>query len=156
MADWRISANYYEACNCAHGCPCNMTGFPTHGHCEGTVAFEVTSGERDGVDLAGSKVVSAIDWPGAIHEGNGVMAVWIDADEQQRDALVNILTAQDGGMPWEILATTISDIHGPFFEPIFAEKVLPRGRLIGRAVGMAVTVTGVVLVVAPVALPALR
>lgn len=118
MAEWRISANYYEACNCAHGCPCNMSGFPTHGHCEGAVAFEVTSGERDGVDLTGSKVVSAVDWPGAIHEGNGVMAVWIDANEEQRDALVSILTAQDGGMPWEILAATISDIHGPFFEPI--------------------------------------
>lgn len=38
---------------------------------------------------------------------------------------------------------------------IFAEKVLPRGRLIGRAVGVAVMLTGVVLVVAPVALPAL-
>jgi hypothetical protein len=32
--------------------------------------------------------------------------------------MVAILTAQDPGLPWEILASTISDIHGPFFEPI--------------------------------------
>lgn len=118
MADWRIKARYYEACNCDLGCPCNMSGFPTHGHCEGTVSFEVTEGERDGVDLSGAKVVAGVAWPGAIHEGNGKMAVWIDADEQQRDALVSILTAQDGGMPWEILAATVSEIEGPFFETI--------------------------------------
>lgn len=119
MANWSIKAKYFEACNCAHGCPCNMSGFPTHGDCEGTVAFQVIEGNRDGVDLSGTKVVAAVDWPGAIHEGDGVMAVWIDADaDEQREALVSILTAQDGGMPWEILASTISEIHGPFFERI--------------------------------------
>ena len=29
-----------------------------------------------------------------------------------------ILTADDPGLPWEILATTVSEIHGPFFETI--------------------------------------
>ena len=119
MADWRIRAKYYEACNCAHGCPCNFNGFPTHGHCEGLIAFAVEEGERDGVDLAGVKVASAADWPGAIHEGDGVLAVFIDAKtDEQRDAMVSILTAQDGGLPWEIIATTFSEVKGPFFEPI--------------------------------------
>jgi hypothetical protein len=115
---WRIKAKYYEACNCALGCPCNMSGFPTHGFCEGSLSFHVTEGDRDGVDLAGSKVVGAVKWPGAIHEGNGTMALFIDANEQQREALVAILTADDPGLPWEILATTVSEIHGPFFESI--------------------------------------
>jgi hypothetical protein len=115
---WRMKAKYYEACNCAYGCPCNMNGFPTHGKCEGTVAFAVTEGDRDGVDLAGAKVAGAVKWPGAIHEGNGTMALFIDAAEAQRDALVAILTAADPGLPWEILAATVSDVHGPFFEAI--------------------------------------
>lgn len=115
---WRISANYYEACNCDLGCPCNMSGFPTHGHCDGVIGFEVTGGERDGVDLAGAKVASAVKWPGAIHEGNGTMALFIDANPEQRQALVPILTAEDPGLPWEILAATVSEIHGPFFERI--------------------------------------
>lgn len=115
---WRLKAKYYEACNCAYGCPCNMNGFPTHGFCEGTVAFHVTEGERDGVDLTGVKVALGVKWPGAIHEGNGVMAAFIDGNEEQRDSVVAILTAQDPGLPWEILAATVSEIHGPFFEPI--------------------------------------
>jgi len=95
-----MKARYYEACNCAYGCPCNMNGFPTHGNCEGTVAFEVTEGERDGVDLSGSKVVGSVKWPGAIHEGNGVIAVFIDANPAQQEALVAILTARTRVLPW--------------------------------------------------------
>ncbi|MDT4937704.1 MAG: hypothetical protein QOG80_1375 [Pseudonocardiales bacterium] len=115
---WRIKAKYYEACNCALGCPCNMSGFPTDGTCEGTVTFAITEGDRDGVDLAGAKVVSGVKWPGAIHEGNGTLVLFIDATEAQQNALVPILTAEDPGLPWEILAATITDIHGPFFESI--------------------------------------
>lgn len=115
---WEIKAKYYEACNCAYGCPCNMNGFPTDGFCEGLVVFQVTEGNKDGVDLSGAKVVSAVKWPGAIHEGNGSLAVFIDAKEEQQQALVSILTAQDPGLPWEILAATVTDIHGPFFEPV--------------------------------------
>jgi hypothetical protein len=115
---WRLRAKYYEACNCALGCPCNMNGFPTHGFCEGTLAFEVIEGERDGVDLSGAKAVGSVKWPGAIHEGNGVAAIFVDGNEQQQQALVAILTAEDPGLPWEILAATLGEVHGPFFEPI--------------------------------------
>jgi hypothetical protein len=115
---WRLKAKYYEACNCAYGCPCNMNGFPTHGYCEGIVGFEVLEGEKDGVDLTGAKAVGGVKWPGAIHEGNGNLAVFVDATEEQRPAIVSILTAEDPGLPWEILAATMSEVHGPFFEPI--------------------------------------
>lgn len=121
MASWRMKARYYEACNCAYGCPCNFNGFPTHGNCTGIVAFAVDEGERDGVDLSGLKVAAGVDWPKAIHDGNGKMAVFIDGAEEQRDAIIPILMGQDGGMPWEILATTISEINGPFFESIEIE-----------------------------------
>src|SRR4051794_22214856 len=115
---WKMSAKYYEACNCELGCPCNMDGFPSHGKCEGSVAFQVTEGSREGVDLSGAKVAAAVKWPGAIHEGNGTMALFVDCTDDQRDALLAILTAQDPGLPWEILTATITDIHGPFFETV--------------------------------------
>ena len=115
---WRMKAKYYEACNCALGCPCNMDGYPTHGFCEGNICFQVLEGERDGIDLAGVKVAASVRWPGAIHDGNGNMAVFIDASEEQRDSVVAILTAADPGLPWEIRATTVSQIHGPFFESV--------------------------------------
>ena len=82
------------------------------------MAFIVTAGEREGVNLSGAKVAAAVKWPGAIHEGNGSMALFIDCAEEQRDALLAILTAQDPGLPWEILSATVSEIHGPFFETI--------------------------------------
>lgn len=115
---WNIEADYYEACNCELGCPCNMSGFPSSGACEGAVCWEITKGEKDGVDLAGAKVAEAIKWPGAIHEGNGVLVAIIDATEEQRGPLVEIMTAADPGLPFEILAATVSKIHGPYFEPI--------------------------------------
>jgi hypothetical protein len=95
-----------------------MSGFPTHGFCEGSIGVLIKEGNRDGVDLKGAKVAGAVKWPGAIHEGNGTMAVFIDGNTEQQAALVEILTAKDPGLPWEILAATISDIHGPFFEKI--------------------------------------
>jgi hypothetical protein len=115
---WRIKAKYYEACNCELGCPCNMSGFPSHGNCEGVVGAQITEGERDGVDLTGAKFAGAVKWPGAIHEGNGVMVLFVDAPDAQRDALMPILTAEDPGLPWEILTATITEVHGPFFETI--------------------------------------
>lgn len=115
---WHMTAKYYEACNCELGCPCNMSGFPSHGKCEGVVGVKVVSGERDGVDLAGAKFVGAVKWPGAIHEGNGTMVLFVDAPDAQRDALMPILTAEDPGLPWEILVATVSTIHGPFFETV--------------------------------------
>src|ERR1051326_2856442 len=115
---WRLKAKYYEACNCAYGCPCNMNGGATHGFCEGTGGFHLLEGERDGVDLADGGAAGSVKWPGAIHEGNGEAAIFIDGNEQQREALVAILTGEDPGVPWEILAPTISEIHGRFFETI--------------------------------------
>jgi hypothetical protein len=115
---WRIKAKYYEACNCELGCPCNMNGFPSHGNCEGVVGAMITEGEREGVDLTGAKFAGAVKWPGAIHEGNGVMVLFVDAPEEQRNALLPILTAEDPGLPWEILVATVSEVHGPFFETI--------------------------------------
>ncbi len=121
VVSWNMKAKYYEACNCDLGCSCNMDGFPSSGKCEGAVAFLVTEGEKDGVDLRGAKVAAAVKWPGAIHEGDGQMALFVDCAEGQRDALLAILTAQDPGLPWEIIAATVSEVHGPFFETIELE-----------------------------------
>ena len=123
MADktpWHIKGDYFEACSCDLGCPCNFNGFPTKGFCEANVGFKITQGNHGDTKLDGLAVFTAVKWPGAIHEGNGTLAAFIDegATEEQRSALVRILTAQDGGMPWEIFASTVTDIKGPFFVPI--------------------------------------
>lgn len=126
MADripWEIKGDYFEACNCDYGCPCNFSGFPSKGACEANTAFTVREGRRGDTDLAGVTVFQTLMWPGAIHEGNGKAAVFIDekATEEQRNAILSILTAGDGGLPWEILATTVTEIKGPFFVPVSIE-----------------------------------
>ena len=67
------------------------------------------------VDLSGVKVVLAVKWPKAIHEGNGAAAVFIDesASEEQVGGIATILTGQAGGMPWELLATKLTSLDGP-------------------------------------------
>lgn len=120
---WTITGTWLEACNCNFGCPCNFDGFPTLGNCEASVGFHVDSGAHGSTRLDGLSVAVAVKWPKAIHDGNGKAAVYIDerADEAQRAALVRILTGQDGGMPWEILAGTLSELVGPHFVPITFE-----------------------------------
>ena len=127
MADktpWHIKGEYIEACSCDFGCPCNYSGFPTKGVCEAIVAFKIDKGSHGTTSLDGLKVLEAVKWPKAIHEGNGTAAVFIEesATEEQRNALIRILTAQDGGMPFELLAETVTEVKGPFFMPVTFES----------------------------------
>ena len=121
---WHMRGDYLEACNCDYGCPCNFNGFPSKGSCEATVVFKIEKGSHGTTLLDGLSVYEVVKWPGAIHDGNGVGAVFIDekATEEQRDAIIRIITAQDGGLPFEILASTVSEVKGPFFVPITFES----------------------------------
>ncbi len=118
--EWHINGDYILGCNCDYGCPCNFNARPTTGCCEGTIGFRVEDGAYKGVGLNGLKVFLAVKWPGAIHEGDGTVAIYIDenASQEQRDALVQIVSGQAGGPPFEILAGTFTKIVGPRFVPI--------------------------------------
>jgi hypothetical protein len=107
---WTIKGDYFEACGCLPGCSCNFNGFPSSkdGGCHAVVAFRINEGRCGAVDLSGLSVAAVLDWPKAIHEGNGkaVAVIPASASDAQVDAISKILTGQYGGMPWEILATT--------------------------------------------------
>ena len=124
---YRVKANYIEVCNCDPGCNCNFGGFPDHGTCEALAAMLINEGTFGEVDLAGMKAIVAVKWPGAIHDGEGTAVLFIDdsANQNQVDGLATILTGQAGGMPWEILASTISSAVGPVVTPI---KMTMNGR----------------------------
>ena len=117
---YRMEGYWLETCNCDPGCNCNFGGFPDHGSCEALVGMQIDTGHFGDVDLSSLKVVLAIKWPKAIHEGNGTAAIFIDdsATEQQVQGLATILTGQVGGLPWEILATTLTALDGPILKPI--------------------------------------
>ena len=111
---------FLESCNCDSGCNCNFGGFPDHGSCEAVVGIQIDEGNIGDTDLSGMKLVLVVKWPQAIHEGDGAAALYIaeSASEEQVGGIATILTGQAGGMPWEILATTLSSLDGPHMKSI--------------------------------------
>ena len=117
---YKVKGVFLESCNCDSGGNCNFGGFPDHGSCEAVVGIQIDEGNIGDTDLSGMKLVLVVKWPKAIHEGDGAAAIYIDesASEEQVGGIATILTGQAGGMPWEILATTLSSLDGPHMKSI--------------------------------------
>ena len=121
MANWWWKANYFESCNCAHGCPCNVTAIPTDGTCKGINVWEIREGRYGDVQLGELSLAQFVAWPNPIHEGNGQAIIYIDerANAAQREALTQIATGKAGaGGPFEIFASTYSQPPEVFFGPV--------------------------------------
>ena len=70
---YRITVHNIEACNCDTACGAS-SGFPTSndGGCEALIGGgEVKEGKYGDVALNGVRYVLVIDYPQAIHRGNG-------------------------------------------------------------------------------------
>lgn len=114
-ASWRLNGRVLVSCNCDWGCPCNFNAPPTSGKCEGGWTWHVDEGTHGDVKLDGLSFSVYVNWPGAIHEGNGEGLVLIDekADAAQRGAIEELLKGKTGG-PWEVLGWTWPKVHGPY------------------------------------------
>jgi hypothetical protein len=99
---WHITGRSMELCSCKMLCPCWLgpEGEPDQGWCSGVLGFEVQQGNSDGVDLGGTKVVLAADWPGNFFAGNGTARLYVDeaASADQRRELEAIFTGKKGGL----------------------------------------------------------
>ena len=115
LQNWRLSGRVLVACNCDWGCPCNFNARPTAGKCEGGWTWHIDQGSADRVKLDDLNFSVYVNWPAAIHEGNGEGVILIDerADAAQRSAIEVLLGGKVGG-PWGVLAWTWPKIHGPF------------------------------------------
>jgi len=115
---WHLRGQVIIACNCDYGCPCNFNGLPSQGKCEGSWSWHVEDGRYGDVPLSGLTFSEAVNWPGAIHHGDGEGILVIDeaADARQREALQALLSGRAGG-PWKIISATVSRLHGPEFVP---------------------------------------
>jgi hypothetical protein len=119
MKKWFFDADYLQACNCDWGCPCEFAAPPTPGFCEGVGVWKIEHGKYGDLLLDGTGLAFAAKWPGAIHEGNGTVCLFVDekASTAQREALLEIGSGKAGGLPFEILATTFSTLLEPQFVP---------------------------------------
>jgi len=120
IPQWNMKSDYVESCNCDFGCPCNFSGFPTSGSCHTLILFHIRSGSYGDNELDDLDFITALYWPKAIHEGNGTAQVFITnkANEEQRQALINIVSGQaKGDAPFAILSGTFKY----FLEPQFVD-----------------------------------
>ena len=119
---WQLEGTVFTACNCDYGCPCNFNARPTQGKCEGGWTWHVEEGRYGDVPLAGVNFSVYVNWPGAIHEGNGEAVVLVDerADDAQREAVETLVRGAVGG-PWGVLAWTWPTVHGPYPVPYDVE-----------------------------------
>ena len=112
---WHLDGKVVVACNCDWGCPCNFNALPTAGKCEGGWTWHVEKGAYGSVKLDGLSFSVYVNWPGAIHEGNGEALILIDerADPEQRRAIETLIEGKSGG-PWGVLGWTWPKIHGHY------------------------------------------
>ena len=125
MTKWWWKADYFETCNCAYGCPCNLNSIPTDGTCQAIDAWHIKEGAFGDVTLDGLGIALLVRWPNPIHEGNGKAVLVIDerANEEQRHALEQIGTGAAGaGGPFEIFAGTYTEPASVMFAPITLER----------------------------------
>jgi hypothetical protein len=130
--DWRLKGEWVKNCNCAFGCPCDFNARPTHGHCQGMVGMHITEGHFGDLMLDGLKFCVVVDFPGALHEGNGTIQAFIDerATPAQRDALLAIFSGKHSaeGTLFHILSLITAKVLEPRFVPISFEFDMPGRR----------------------------
>jgi hypothetical protein len=123
LTPWSMQGTVLVACNCDYGCPCNFNAPPSYGKCEGGWTWHVQEGSYGDTALDGLNFSIYVNWPGAIHEGNGEALILIDAhaDDRQREAIATLVKGSVGG-PWGVLAWTWPTIHGPKSVPYVIEQ----------------------------------
>jgi hypothetical protein len=113
---WNVEGTYFENCNCTFACPCSVTSFASPGtedRCQAVLAFHITHGTIDGVDVAGHSVAVVADTPAKMLDGNWRVGLIIDdkASKEQADKLAGVFSGQMGG-PMAGLAPLIADVLG--------------------------------------------
>jgi hypothetical protein len=117
---WSIEGAWFKNCNCDPGCPCDFNQAPTTGQCEGIIAMRVDKGHFGDVSLDGVKFAGAAYWPGRLDEGDGHIIPIVDeaASEEQRQAVLTLMSGQAGGTLFEIFAAVCPHVREPVFAPI--------------------------------------
>jgi hypothetical protein len=137
MIDWELHGIEFGNCNCDYACPCQFNGRPNRGFCEASVGTLVERGHYGEVRLEGVRAAVQYQWPGAVHEGNGTMQLYLDdrASPEQRDAMLAIMTGADtdeAATMWWIFAAMCPTKLEPKVVRIETEIDVParRGRVV--------------------------
>ena len=109
---WQMSGRYLAPCSCKVGCPCLLGELDAdRGWCSGTLGLDIRSGDVDGVDIGGAKVVLLADWPRGFLAGEGKGRYYFDTavSDEQRRALEPVVSGQQGGV-FEAVGGLVPDL----------------------------------------------
>lgn len=136
MTYWEFKGRELVNCNCEYGCNCQFNALPDKGHCHAVAGIQIDEGHHGDTRLDGLRIGAIFKWPGPIHEGHGEALAFVDqrADDQQREALLKIMTGQDTdpfATMFAVYASTVETMHPPVFTKIDFEVDVDgrRGRL---------------------------
>ena len=73
-----VEGDYFEVCNCDVSCNCVWLGAATNDNCDLLLAWHVTRGSKDGVDLSGLNAVMAVRSPKRMTDGGWKVALYLD------------------------------------------------------------------------------
>jgi hypothetical protein len=96
---FRVEGDYFEVCNCDVSCNCVWLGPATQDHCDLFLAWHVSRGEKDGVDLSGLNAVMAVRTQKRMTDGGWRVALYLDdrATAEQSQALGAVFSGGAGG-----------------------------------------------------------
>jgi hypothetical protein len=139
---WKLEGTYFENCNCDVPCPCTVSFDigADYDRCEVLLAFNVESGEVDGVDVSGRTVALVADAPKVMTDGNWKMGMILDDEtsDEQAEKLGAVFSGQMGG-PMASLAPLIGELLGSERAPIeYADDGLDHRIRIGDGVNIEV------------------
>lgn len=94
-----VEGDYFETCNCDVSCPCIWLKPADRDSCDVMLAWHVTDGNKDGVDLSGLNAVMAVHSPKQMTDGNWKVALYLDdrAAPEQSEALGAVFSGAAGG-----------------------------------------------------------
>jgi hypothetical protein len=109
MTKWSFEADYFTACNCDWGCPCNFNARPTEGRCMGWMAYSIIKGQFGETSLDGTRFAVYYKFPGLVEQGQGLASAYIDtrATKEQQQALEAIGTGRAGGGIFDLFGTQL-------------------------------------------------
>jgi hypothetical protein len=123
MTSWEIEGRELVNCTCEYGCNCQFNALPDKGHCHAVAGIQIDRGHHGSTKLDGLRLAAIFKWPGPIHLGNGEAIAFVDesASEQQREALLRIMTGQDTdpfATMFAVYASTVTKMNPPVFAKI--------------------------------------
>jgi|BarGraNGADG00312_2_1021985.scaffolds.fasta_scaffold27222_2 hypothetical protein len=113
---WDLTGTYFEHCPCDLVCPCttSSTSKPADvERCTVVLAFNVQTGQVEGLDVAGRTVVVVVDAPRLMSDGGWKVGMYVDdgATDDQFASLGAVFTGQRGGI-WAAMSPLIGTVLG--------------------------------------------